>query len=171
MNRNDVNEASASSVRTQRWMMLAVALPAAFFALVVVGFATLELAGRTPLTLQPANMAEAAAMGNAAETVRRLSFGESPYGVEDVRGDILQSDPLRVTPLEAAVYSKKLELIRLLDSRGLLFADEVRGSLACLAGDIGAGDIGEYLQRERPVECESGAARGRILDRMKEDAP
>jgi hypothetical protein len=150
-------------------MMLAVALPAAITTVVIVGFTALEIAGRTPLALHPANMAEAAAMGNAAETVRRLSFGESPYRVEHVRGDILQSDPLRVTPLEAAVYSKKLELIRLLDSRGLLFGDEVRAPLVCLAADISAGDIGEYLQRDHAVECEPGAALGRIRARSKKE--
>jgi len=147
-------------------MMIAAVVPVAIGTLVVLAFALLEMGGRTPMSLHPENLAEAAAMGNAAETGRRLSFGESPYRVEPVREDILVSDPVRLTPVEAAVMSKKLELIKLLDSRGAFVGDDTRRTLACLAMDVGASDITEYLGRGLTLDCgEPGATRLRILTR------
>ena len=150
----------------RRLMMIAAVVPVAIGTLVILAFAVLETGGRTPMSIHPGNLAEAAAMGNAAETVRRLSFGESPYRIQPIREDIVGSDPIRLTALEAAVVSKKLELIRLLDSRGVFVGEDARRTLACLATDIGASDITEYLGRGLTLDCgEPGATRLRILTR------
>lgn len=146
-------------------MMLAAAVPAAAATLIVLWFAGAETSGFTPFSMHPENLAEAAAMGNAAETVRRLSFGQSPYRVERIRGDIIGTDSMQATALEAAVMSKRLELIRLLDSRGAFVGDDVRRNLSCLAEDFGAGEIQEYLGRGLAVECEPGVTRLRIIAR------
>lgn len=148
--------------------MLAAALPATAATLAILGFAALETGGKPPLSVHPQNLSEAAALGSAAETVRRLSLGDSPYRIEAVRSELIASQVMHVTPLEAAVYSRRLELIQLLDSRGLLADDPLRRTLACLAADIGAADIAEHLARGRALDCEAGTTHLRIRARGQE---
>jgi hypothetical protein len=140
-------------------------LPAGAATLMVVVFAAVELGGYTPLSVHPHNLAEATALGNAAETVRRLALGDNPYRMETVRGVIIGSDPIRLTAVEGAVYSKRPELVRLLEIRGVLVEAETRYRLACLARDIGATDIFEYLVRDHEVGCQPGAVRAEIVQR------
>jgi hypothetical protein len=153
--------------RQPGWLMLAAALPAVIATLAVVGLATIETGGYTPMSLQPANLAEAVGLGNAAETLRLLAYGESPYRVEPVRRELITSMEMRLTPLEAAIYSKKLELVRLLDSRGVIVDSGTRAALACLAVDIEAKDLAEYLSRGLDLKCEPGAALLTIARRME----
>ena len=162
----------APAVAPRLSALAAVALPATVATLIVVIFAVLEVAGRTPLANAPQNVAEAAGMGSAAETMRRVMYGESAHRVEYVRPDIISERVTRVTALEAAIFSKKLELIRLLDRRGAIVDARTRQALACLARDIEANDIVEYLARGAELPCAEGAERERVMARSAaSDAP
>src|SRR5262245_8811051 len=66
----------------------------------------------------PINIAEAAAQGSAAEVVRRVRQGEDPRGVRALRPESISSSVLRASALEAAVWSREVELVELLDRLG-----------------------------------------------------
>jgi hypothetical protein len=160
------------AVRPRLSALAAVALPASVAMLIVVIFAVMEAAGRAPLSTAPQNIAEAAGMGSAAETMRRALYGESAHRVEYVRPEIISARVTRVTALEAAIFSRKLELVRLLDRRGAIVGTGTRLALACLARDIEANDIVEYLARGVELPCAKDAEHERVIARSAAaDAP
>ena len=106
-------------------------------------------------------------MGNAAEMLRRLQQGESPSRIVVIRPEIISGAETRVTTLEAAVYSRKVQNVRLLDDRGAIVGADTRQALACLAQDLEATDIVEYLSPGSAPACEPGAARVRIRSRRR----
>jgi hypothetical protein len=167
---NDVTAPGPPAART--FLMFVVAAPAIASTLLVALFVGSELAGQTPFgyaarafSIRPDNLAEAAAMGNGGDALRFLWYGEDPTRVQSIRRDIISSVITRVTALEAAIFVRKLEIVHLLDRRGVIVGDEARRALACLAADLEVEDIRDYLRRETDPPCEPGAARARLLAR------
>jgi hypothetical protein len=129
------------------WSLFAAALVApvvgatSLLAVVVVA----EMSGRSLLSVgTPRNVAEAAGMANAGELLRRIDLGEDPGRIYDVRPEIISSAFTHISALEAAVGTRRVELVRLLDGRGLI-TGATRVHLACLASDIHVKDIVEAL--------------------------
>jgi hypothetical protein len=133
--------------------------PCVMGTLLVLGFGMSELAGRTPFAYEPpANIAEAAGMGMSSEVLRYLRAGEDPHAVLYVRPHIISSEITRVTAVEAAVWSRRIRLMRLLDREGALDSPVLRGSLSCLAADIQAAEIQQFISASStPPRCEPGA--------------
>src|SRR6266511_1234119 len=131
--------------RFERTCLLAFVLPVC---IVTAGDAWVtagERVGLTPLARHaPANIAEAAALGIAGDVFRLLRGGEDPHRVYTVDPEIISSLILRATALEAAMWSRQLEMIQLLDREGAIAAAD-RPALACLATDLRLDDIVEYL--------------------------
>jgi hypothetical protein len=144
--------------------MVALVAPAVIGTCLVLVVACAELLGWTLLSVVPANIAEAAAMGNAADTLWFLEEGHDPRRIEDVRPEIISPEITRLTALEAAVWSRQSELVALLDRRGAIAAD-ARRELACLAGDLSAEDIVAYFPEDIAAGCEPGAASQRVVAR------
>ena len=95
-----------------------LALPLALAMFWIASVVTVERAGGTSFSgIVPRNSAEAAGLGLASEVLRFLRQGENPIRVYDVRPEILSSAILRATTLEAAMWSRQLELIQLLIAR------------------------------------------------------
>ena len=136
---------------------LAVAAPVAAATMLLAAVALAEAGGWSLLSIgAPRNVAEAAGMANASELLRRIGQGEDPGRVHDVRPEIISSSFTRVSALEAAVGTRRVELVRLLNKRGLI--DSVtRARLACLAADIHVKDIVEELA-PAGASCIDGAA-------------
>jgi hypothetical protein len=151
---------SASAARTARigleaWLALAAAPFVSL--LLLAGFAVSETLGHTPLAYpRPVSLAEAAGMGRGAEVLRFLQQGADPEAVAPVHPDIISSSITRVTALEAAVWSRRVELVRMLD-RHHPFDHAQRAHLACLARDIETADVAEYLGGSNAGACEPGA--------------
>jgi hypothetical protein len=138
-----------------RLLVWVAVLPAAAASVLVASFAALELAGRTPFAYRrPSNIAEAAGMGMAAEVLGRMRLGQDPRAVRDVRADIISSSIPRVTALEAAVWSRRLRLVRLLDREGAIGSGPERDHLACLARLLRAGEIETYLAPGAAAGCD-----------------
>ena len=149
---------------------LAAAGPVVLATLLVSAFSGLDLAGHTPLSIGPArNIAEAAALGQASEVLRRLRFGEDPNRVWPVRKEIISSTITRVTALEAALYSSKSQLVELLDRQGAIVGEEGRRHLTCLASDLGVTDVVQYLSRKQPAHCTPGEALAVVRHRSEDD--
>lgn len=113
----------------------------------------------------PANLAEAAAVGRADDVVLRLRRGEDPRAVYDLRAEFISSAVLKATPAEAAMWSRQLLLIQLLDREGVLGGGAHRHELACLAADLEIEDVVAYLSPGGPPACAPQQARDRVLAR------
>lgn len=114
--------------------------------------------------LAPRNSAEAAGLGRAGEVLRFLRAGEDPRQVYVVRPEIISSAVRRATTLEAAMWSRQLELVQLLD-RQEAFDEGERAALACLAADLKIDDVVEYLAPDGTGHCEPGKALERVIAR------
>lgn len=124
-----------------------------------------ERVGLAPLAGEiPANSAEAAAVGSAGDVFRFLHAGENPHAVHPIRPGIISSSILRATTLEAAMWSRELEMIQWLDEQGVITSGD-RAGLACLAEDLGLDDVAEYLARDHAPRCEPEVAIDRVRAR------
>jgi hypothetical protein len=110
------------------------------------------------------NSAEAAALGDAASMLWFIRRGEDPTRVHDVSPSIISASVRRATTLEAAMWSRRIELIRALDREGVIVGDQTRHHLACLALDLGLADVATYL-RPAGAACVRGEAQARVLAR------
>ena len=147
---------------------LAMAGPVVLATLMIVAFSGLELLGRTPFAVGPfRNVAEAAGLGAASDVLRMLGNGEDPNRVMPVRGEIISSSVKQATALEAAIWSRRLELLELLDRRGAIVDMQSRRHLACLASDLSALDIAEYLSRHTSPDCVRGHELDLVLQRTR----
>jgi hypothetical protein len=144
--------------------MLAVALPPMVSVAAVALFVALEAAGNRSITMAPANIAEAAGLANASEVLRLLRSGEDVSRVMPARPEVISSAIPRISALEAAVWSRQVELVHMLDDEGVILGDE-RHRLACLAADLQIGDIVEYLSPKVPPACVAGQVEQEIRGR------
>jgi hypothetical protein len=97
-------------------------------------------------------------MGLSSEVLRYLRAGEDPHAILHVRPHIISSEITRVTTVEAAVWSRRIRLMRLLEREGALDDPELRANLSCLAADIQAGEIQQFIAASStPARCEPGA--------------
>jgi hypothetical protein len=130
-------------------------------------FAVLEAAGNRSITMAPANIAEAAGLANAAEVLRLLRSGEDVSRVLPVRPEIISSSIPQISALEAAVWSRHVELIHMLDDQGVILGGQ-RHRLACLAADLKIDDIVKYLSPDAPPACVAGQVEQEILGRAEQ---
>ena len=147
------------------WLLLTIAAPAVCATLLVLLFMGMEMAGYTPSSVQPDNIAEAARIGNAAEILRRLQAGEDPTRRQTIRPDLSGGAETHMTALEAAVFSRRVQNVQLLDARGAIVDAATRHFLACLAVDLEVEDIVEYLSPGDAPRCDPGAARTQVRTR------
>jgi hypothetical protein len=146
--------------------LAALTVPLAAAAVMLLVVAAGERLGATPFSgMVPANSAEAAGMGSAVHVIRLLRMGEDPNRVYSVRPEIISSAVLKATTLEAAMWSRQIELVQLLDREGAIVGDDRRRELACLAADLRVEDVVEYLSPEGVAHCDPGKAFERVLAR------
>jgi len=140
-------------------LVLCAALPCVIASVLVLAFGASEVAGRTPFAYEPPeNIAEAAGMGLSSEVLRYLRAGQDPHAILQVRPHIISSDITRVTAVEAAVWSRRIRLMRLLEREGALEDMALRTRLTCLAADIQAVEIQHFITASStPARCEPGA--------------
>ena len=146
-------------------MVLAPMLAA--MALLLV-FTVGELNGVRPFSYQaPSNLAEAAGMGLLPEVLRFIREGGDSTRVENVRPDIISSEITKVTAPEAAIWARRVQLVRLMEREGAFGARADRPHLACLARALQVVEIVEYLAPHGTADCDPDqviaqiAARGR----------
>jgi hypothetical protein len=106
-------------------------------------------------------------MGAASEVLRLLGNGEDPNRVLPLRGAIISSSVQRATALEAAVWSRRRELVEVLDRRAAIADEQTRQHLVCLARDLDARDIADYLAPGRVPECVQHRELDLVLARTK----
>lgn len=135
---------------------------------VLLAFTIGEVNGVRPFSYQaPSNLAEAAGMGLAPEVLRLVRTGADPTRVENVRPDIISSQITRVTALEAVVWSRRAQLVRLLEREGVLGTDADRAHMACLARALQVADIVAYLAPDGTPDCDPDRTVEQIMARSR----
>ena len=104
-------------------------------------------------------------MGRADDIVRRIELGEDRHGVYELRPEVISSSVVRAMPVEAAMWSRQLLMVQLLDGEGAIRDSSERQAFACLAADLDLRDIVEYLSPAAPPQCTPDEARDRVLAR------
>ena len=136
----------SNDVRALLGPVLAAVIPCALAMVAVLVFSASELLGHTWFSPGPErNLAEAAAMGRLSEVARLLRNGEDPRQIVEVRPHVISSSVTRVTALEAAVWHRSASLIRLFESAGALDDAATRRHVLCLANDLKADEIVQYM--------------------------
>ena len=95
---------------------------------------------------------EAAGLRDLLEIEGQIRRGADPNVRAQVRRDIIRSTPLELTPLEAAVGIRRLDVVRLLERNGARIDAATLPVLFCFAEREKAADIVEYLQERAPGE-------------------
>ena len=93
------------------------------------------------------NVAEAAAVRDHAEVVRLIEAGQDPNRAWPVRVDIIDGNAHMMTPLEAAVRIRRLELVKLLVRHGAAITPATRAALIERAALVEANDIVAYFNQ------------------------
>jgi hypothetical protein len=118
------------------------------------------IAGASPFWAVPQlTLSEAVVTRDAGEVVRLIAYEHTdPDQPSRVRAE-LWSGPSEVTPLEAAVLTRRVEMARLLVHRGAhLPTGAARDRLICQAAAAGDGDIVEFLLADRAGDPRSRCA-------------
>ena len=150
----------------QRLLAAALVTPPVLAIFCAVAIVIAERSGTTVFgSAPPANLAEAAAMGRADDIVRRIELGEDRHGVYELRPEVISSAVVRAMPVEAAMWSRQLLMVQLLDGEGAIRDSSERQAFACLAADLDLRDIVEYLSPAVPPQCTPDEARDRVLAR------
>ena len=117
----------------------------------VGGFLIAEASGARPLSAEPANVSEAAAMGAAARTIRFIVNGENPNRPWPIREGMLGSTSYSVDAIDAAILGRRPEIIEVLQEHGAVVVDVLRSAclipFAALAGV--SSNVGRSLDDQR----------------------
>ena len=150
----------------------ALAAPPLLAAILILAIAMTERAGGTLFpAVTPRNSAEAAGIARAALLLRFLESGQDPARVHEIDPSLISSSVLRASTLEAAVYSRQVGIIEMLDHRGAFNDDQRRQSVKCLAVDLAAADIAAFLTRAGDPPCVPNAEQERVLQRTRDLTP
>lgn len=147
------------------WMVLFVAIPAVVATALLAGIVVGENDRVRAVGTRVENVAEAAGSANASEVIRLMHAGEDPSRVYPVRDWVISSSVRHATGLEAALWSRHIDMIRLLDQEHALGDLQVRHDLACLAEDLHEPDIAQYLTGGGEPRCVPGRALARVIAR------
>ena len=119
-------------------------------------------AGYTPfLTPSDLTLSEAAVVRDHLEILRQIEAGVDPNRPGRIRADLVRPDESMMTPLEAAVISRRLETVELLHRHGARIDAATLPTLLCMAQRQNDDDIALYLRNQAPadlvVRCEGVA--------------
>jgi hypothetical protein len=149
----------------QLWLAV---MPPALATAGILWFSLAEISGRTPFSSgPPANIAEAAGLGSGAELLRLLRERQNPHVVLSLSPDVISSTVTKASAVEAAVWSRRLQVIELLDREGALADPAERHNLLCLARDLDVDEIVTYLAKTDSAPCEDGRALAAVQARSR----
>ena len=122
-------------------------LPAGVLASASLWWTLASLWGGGLWPAQRVTLAEAVATRDPAEVERLIGFGENPNSAMSVRPGLLGPTAVRVTPLEAAVWSRDAEMLALLLRRGAIPSESELRALRCLNDKEHNSEVRTMLER------------------------
>ena len=129
--------------------------------LVLLSIVVLVIAGvrYDPLwTSGDVSLTEAAHDGDIAAVFRMVSAGADPNRAEAVPFEH-RPQPVLLTPLEAGVESRQVEVLQVLMNAGASPDEPARQRLACLAMAVDASEAAGYLRSALPPVAEPDCSR------------
>jgi hypothetical protein len=107
--------------------------------------------GQLPFWTTPdLTLSEAVIVRDAAESLRLIRAGHDPSRAWPVRADLSETGHDDVmTPLEAAVAIRRVEIVHLLLEHGAALPPAERSALIERAQHVGGVDVAEYLQKRK----------------------
>ena len=129
-------------------LLVPLLVPVCLAAYVVAGW----VGHQVPFWATPdLTLTEAVLVRDGAEALRLIRAGRDPNRAWPVRADL--SDNNRdemMTPIEAAVTIRRVEIVRLLIAHGgAVLTPEERTALIALAERVGGQDVAEYLRTRK----------------------
>ena len=97
--------------------------------------------------------------------MRLLRERQDPHAILPLSPDVISSTVTRASAVEAAVWSRRFQLVELLDREGVLTDPAERHNLLCLARDVRVDEIVAYLAKTDIAPCEEGRALAAVLAR------
>lgn len=91
-------------------------------------------------------------MGRSGELLRFLREGQDPAAVYAVRPGVIASDVTQLTAFQAAVWSRRGQMVQLLDRAGVV-TEARRTEMACLAEAMEVAEIVSYLAVDAGERC------------------
>ncbi len=134
-------------MNSTRALALCAGLPGAIVAVFSLWAVLSNSAGGWLWPPDSVNLPEAVATGNHAETVRLIERGADPNRAEEVRPRLLGSKATRVTPLQAAVWSRSAPMLERLLDRGAVFTPSILAVLHCMNDENRNEDVRAVLDR------------------------
>jgi hypothetical protein len=140
---------------SRSWPLLGAAVPGLLLSLALAA----ATAGIAPALSadDSINVSEAVALNDLAEVVRLVRLGEDPNTTSIVRRHIIRGRDDRLTPLEAAVATRRAEALELLVSLGAVVHQQNFPRLWCFAQRSEDATVIAFLERRRPdpgsIDC------------------
>ena len=114
-----VETGTSSRTRATRVAAVAcVAVPPVVAFVLVAAFVVAEAAGWRPLSVEPSNVSEAAAVGAAATALRFIAEGADPNAPHPIAAGVLGTLPRTVNAIDAAILGRRAEMISMLRTQG-----------------------------------------------------
>ena len=120
-------------------VLAGLAAAALILAATLIGYRALA----APLDL---TMSEAAVLRDEAEVLRQIANGSDPNVAQPIRPGIFNDDSLVMTPFEAAIAARHVEVVQLLAGNGARLDESNLPRLICLARRSAAADILAFLE-------------------------
>jgi hypothetical protein len=141
---------------------LALGLPGVILSLAIVGAAAVSAGGGANLYDHELTLAEAAALHDTAEIVRLVRAGHDPRQAAAVRAGVIREQPMVLTPMEAAILERRVDVIALLADVGAAIRADEFARYWCLAqarGDAAViAAVESQVPQPAPVDCSSGGS-------------
>ena len=148
--RSNVPAATAPvRVREQTLIRALGAAPALLIAVSILMLLVAVLGYQPLWANRGVTLTQAAHGGDTATVFRMLSEGSDPNAAAPVPLEG-HSEPVVLTPLEAGVESRQVEVVQLLLAMGARASESDRRRLACLATAVDAPEVAVYLQSAIP---------------------
>ncbi len=114
-------------------LVLVPALPPLAAFVFICGFFAAEAAGFRPLSGEPANLSEAAAIGAAARALQLIAAGQNPNQPYAIGAGVLGSTSYSVDAIDAAILGRRPEMIPVLRQHGAVVTNLQRSICLALA--------------------------------------
>lgn len=121
--------------------------------------ATVAMFAALPFGIDPmwhveaVTLSEAAGLHDGGEVMRLIGLGADPNRSDTVRPNFVHNEAQVLTPLEAAVGARRIDMVELLLEHGARMDAATWTRLTCFADLVESGDVRALLEGLRPPDA------------------
>jgi hypothetical protein len=142
---NNLNATGAQENGRSKFLAVIALLPALALAALSLYWALGAVGGHGLWPADDVTLPEAVATRNSAEAARLIGLGQNPNARDRVRAGILAGHDIWVTPLEAAVWTRDANLVKMLLNYGAVTDRREARILRCIAGAAAGREMHDVL--------------------------